>query len=75
MRHKTFRLLPSLILLAGTVLCAGLGTAGDPSALTGREAPNFTLSSNQNRLVSYGEEYYGRHNLIITFFPAAFTPV
>ncbi len=43
--------------------------------LIGRETPNFTLPSTQDRLINYGEEYYGKHHLIITFFPAAFTPI
>jgi hypothetical protein len=41
----------------------------------GREAPNFTLPSTHDRVINYAEEYYGKHHLIITFFPAAFTPV
>ena len=43
--------------------------------LVGREALNFTLPSTQDRLINYADEYYGKHYLIITFFPAAFTPV
>ena len=43
--------------------------------LIGRETLNFTLPSTQDRLINYAEEYYGKHHLIITFFPAAFTPV
>jgi hypothetical protein len=45
------------------------------SPLIGQQVTNFSLSSTQSRLVSYGPEYYGKVNLIITFFPAAFTPV
>jgi hypothetical protein len=41
----------------------------------GDEAPGFTLPSTQDRLVDYYKDYYGKHHLIITFFPAAFTPV
>ena len=41
----------------------------------GDEAPSFTLPSSQDRLVDYYQDYYGKHHLIITFFPAAFTPV
>lgn len=41
----------------------------------GDEAPSFTLPSSQDRLVDYYKDYYGKHHLIITFFPAAFTPV
>jgi hypothetical protein len=43
--------------------------------LIGRETLNFTLPSTRDRLINYAEEYYGKHHLIITFFPAAFTPV
>ena len=43
--------------------------------LVGREVLNFTLPSTQDRLVNYADEYYGKHHLIVTFFPAAFTPV
>ncbi len=43
--------------------------------LVGREALNFTLPSTQDRLITYGDEYYGKYFLIITFFPAAFTPI
>lgn len=45
------------------------------STLIGTPSINFSLASTQDRLITYGQEYYGRHNLIITFFPAAFTPV
>jgi hypothetical protein len=43
--------------------------------LIGRETLNFTLPSTQDRLINYADEYYGKYHLIITFFPAAFTPV
>jgi hypothetical protein len=43
--------------------------------LIGRETLNFTLPSTQDRLINYGDEYYGKYHLIITFFPAAFTPI
>jgi len=41
----------------------------------GDEAPSFTLPSSQDRLVDYYKDYYGKHHLVMTFFPAAFTPV
>jgi hypothetical protein len=50
-------------------------TAQTASPLIGQPITNFSLSSSQNRLVNYGPDYYGKYNLIITFFPAAFTPV
>ena len=43
--------------------------------LVGRETLNFTLPSTHDRIINYADEYYGKHHLIITFFPAAYTPV
>jgi len=43
--------------------------------LTGQEILNFTLPSTHDRLITYADEYYGKHHLIVTFFPAAFTPI
>jgi len=54
------------------VLAMGSAWAG---LKLGDEAPGFTLPSSQDRLVDYYKDYYGKHHLIITFFPAAFTPV
>jgi peroxiredoxin len=41
----------------------------------GDEAPWFVLPSSDERLVDYGQNFFGKHHLVITFFPAAFTPV
>ena len=41
----------------------------------GDEAPSFTLPSSQDKVVDYYKDYYGKHHLVMTFFPAAFTPV
>ena len=41
----------------------------------GDEAPSFVLPSSQDKLVDYYKDYYGKHHLVMTFFPAAFTPV
>ena len=43
--------------------------------LVGQETLNFTLPSTRDRVINYADEYYGKHHLIITFFPAAFTPI
>ena len=43
--------------------------------LVGRETLNFTLPSTLDRTINYADEYYGKHHLIITFFPAAYTPI
>jgi hypothetical protein len=58
------------------LFCLGLATGNARAQLkVGDEAPGFTLPSSQDRLVDYYKDYYGKHHLIITFFPAAFTPV
>ena len=59
------------------LLVLPLSTAGAEKKvnLVGREAPNFTLPSTQDRTINYADEYYGKHYLIITFFPAAYTPL
>lgn len=79
MRQRTS--LAYLIRLAFLVtLAAALGApalAQGPTAeeCVGMDAPDFSLPSQQDRLVDYERDYYGKHNLILTFFPAAFTPV
>ena len=63
--------IPLWMLLAG-----GNAWAQDGPALKiGQEAPTFQLVSSQDKLVDYYKDYYGKHHLIITFYPAAFTPV
>ncbi len=54
-------------------LCLAIGNARAELKI-GKEAPGFTLPSSQDRLVDYYKDYYGKHHLVITFFPAAFTP-
>jgi peroxiredoxin len=41
----------------------------------GEETLLFSLPSTHDRLISYAKDYYGKYNLVMTFFPAAFTPV
>jgi hypothetical protein len=65
-----------IMLLAGIFLFPACTEAAEKeSPLVGTAVTNFSLSSTQDRLISYGRDYYGKHYLIITFFPAAFTPV
>ena len=52
---------------------SALGNAWDELRI-GKEAPGFMLPSSEDRLVDYYRDYYGKHHLVITFFPAAFTP-
>jgi len=65
-----------LVLVLSGILFS-LFTAGNTWAQVkvGDEAPSFVLPSSQDKLVDYYKDYYGKHHLIITFFPAAFTPV
>ena len=64
----------SLLLAAGISWAASDGPTYPPLKV-GSEAPWFILPSSQDRLVHYGQDYFGKHHLVITFFPAAFTPV
>jgi hypothetical protein len=64
-------LLPiALLMIPLTIQAAGLQ---DP--LIGKQTINFTLSSTGDRAINYGSEYYDKAFLIVTFFPAAYTPV
>jgi len=56
------------------LLLFALGNAG-AQLKVGDEAPSFTLPTSQGKLADYYKDYYGKHHLIMTFFPAAFTPV
>jgi hypothetical protein len=75
MRVKAFYGCVFLPLLLLFLLPAPNVEAAKKVELIGRETLNFTLPSTHDRLINYGDEYYGKHHLIITFFPAAFTPV
>ena len=72
MRKKTVLTLSMLSIPFFLFLAVGNARA---ELKVGDEAPGFTLPSSQDRLVDYYKDYYGKHHLIITFFPAAFTPV
>lgn len=75
MRRKGFDRWLFLTLLFLLLLPFSNAEAAKKMELIGRETLNFTLPSTQDRLINYAEEYYGKHHLIITFFPAAFTPI
>jgi hypothetical protein len=47
----------------------------DMSKSVGDRAPIFSLATSQGTLADYDRDYYGKHHLVMTFFPAAFTPV
>ena len=69
----SFSILLSMVLAFGSAW-AGIATPDSPGKV-GDEAYTFTLPSSQGKLVDYYKDYYGKYNLVMTFFPAAFTPV
>ncbi len=77
MRKKKllFFILPVLLIFIGGNLYADSAAPVYPPLKVGNEAPWFTLPSSEDRLVDYYKDYYGKHHLVMTFFPAAFTPV
>ncbi|OGP95848.1 MAG: hypothetical protein A2157_06410 [Deltaproteobacteria bacterium RBG_16_47_11] len=75
MKQKVLCSLLFVPLLLLFLLFPSRGEAKKKIDLVGRETLNFTLPSTHERIINYAEEYYGKHHLIITFFPAAFTPI
>ena len=75
MRRQTFQGWIALLFIALILLPLSGVDAKNKLELVGKETLNFTLPSTQDRLINYADEYYGKYHLIITFFPAAFTPV
>ncbi len=75
MRGKTFLKCFWLVLVLLLLMPMAVSPAKKEKSLVGEEVLYFSLPSTHDRLISYLSEYYGKHNLIITFFPAAFTPV
>ena len=45
-----------------------------PVPKVGQPAPDFTLQSHDGRTISLGD-YRGKKNVVIAFFPLAWTPV
>lgn len=41
----------------------------------GDRAPIFSVATSLGTLADYDRDYYGKHHLVLTFVPAAFTPV
>ena len=72
MRRKTILGLAMVNISICLVLAVGNAWA---QVKVGEEAPSFVLPSSQDRLVDYYKDYYGKYHLVMTFFPAAFTPV
>ena len=47
----------------------------DLSKKVGDRSPFFAVATSQGTLADYDRDYYGKHHLVMTFVPAAFTPV
>ena len=75
MRSKTFLkwLWPFLVLIF-LVPISGFAEKQEKT-LVGEEVLYFSLPSTHDQLISYLNEYYGKYHLVMTFFPAAFTPI
>jgi hypothetical protein len=69
----TKKVLTSALLTIPLLLVLTLGNAW-AELKVGDEAPAFVLPSSQDKLVDYYKDYYGKHHLIITFFPCCFYP-
>ena len=70
-----FICLAFLCLLVFLLLSAREGQAAAKTDLIGKSTIGWFLASTEDRLINYGPEYYEKNYLIMTFFPAAFTPV
>jgi len=75
MRKKAFNRWILFSLLFLSLFLFSNAEAAKKVELIGRETLNFTLPSTHDRLINYADEYYGKYYLVITFFPAAFTPI
>lgn len=64
----------ALLVLLACVAAPGVEAAGRALG-SGDPAPVFQLVDQHGRLVDYVRDYYGRSHLVLTFFPAALTPV
>ncbi|HVP79542.1 MAG TPA: hypothetical protein VMV04_16775 [Thermodesulfobacteriota bacterium] len=75
MRGKSYPKWLCLFLLILFFLPVSGLAAKKEKSLVGEETLYFSLPSTQDRLITYLDEYYGKYHLVITFFPAAFTPI
>lgn len=71
-----------IVSLVAALLAAVVGATAfaaperpDLSIKVGDRVPVFSVATSQDYLADYDRDYYGKHHLILTFFPAAFTPV
>ncbi len=72
---KSRLLILCCLLVLGSTSAGAKLIAPEGVKKVGDRAPIFTLVDQEGKLVNYDRDFYGRHHLILTFFPAAFTPV
>ncbi len=75
MKGRPMLLVFLFLLLSSFLLFPRNGQAAAKTELIGKSTVNWYLASTEDRLINYGPEYYEKYYLIMTFFPAAFTPV
>ncbi|HET6459777.1 MAG TPA: hypothetical protein VFG29_03210 [Syntrophales bacterium] len=75
MKNQTKTILILVILVYIVLALPNAQAAFKAERLLDKQTLNFYLSSTEDRVVGYNHDYYGRYYLIMTFFPAAFTPI
>ena len=73
--RRNVLLLMVLLFIAFLLVLPRDGKAAAKMELIGKTTIGWYLVSTEDRLMNYGPEYYDKNYLIMTFFPAAFTPV
>lgn len=82
--HRVYLARPGFVpglLLVTILLLAAVGSAvadqprSDLTKQVGESTPLFAVATSQGTLADYNRDYYGQHHLVLTFFPAAFTPI
>ncbi len=74
MRNKLF-ITTIFLLLVFSFVFVRHGQGAAKTELIGKNTIGWYLASTEDRLMNYGPEYYDKYYLIMTLFPAAFTPV
>jgi len=68
-------LLAAVLLLTATGSAVADQTRPDMAKQVGEISPLFAVATSQGALANYNRDYYGRRHLVLSFFPAAFTPI
>ncbi len=74
----TKKTIPFLILVAFAFVfltATNALAAFKADSLLNKQTLNFNLASTEDRPIGYNQDYQGKYYLIMTFFPAAFTPI